>query len=591
METQNTTSIKDNRSQVRNLFILSDYTTKKILQRFNLFNLFKIKLTRAVEKAVIKINITEQKDGFNCRLYLNKTDSEIFRKNLSSNSLKMLLNSIFELESMAVNQLTPVEYKKDLDIFQRSKTEVQQKIIKLTSVNNGSSGIIQKTFLHSKIFNDQKKTNLENLLTAIKRLPILKSFENIQLIIHPKGSSVSTIHSYSDKYSIEHNNSATFNSLVTIIRKSKNKYFNNEILPKGYHAETGSFVAQEVKLKKHHGIIVLTYNDFLPPTTQEIKTIDGLTHLVSSLLESILNSSTKTTKHEIMIKILQSAPFYFSITDKFKKILFENNNNKTCSISKSLPHHYVDYGVPSTAVTHNIYHFERIKILGELLNTLRHELVNPLLGIKMLSDLMSQAMPQNEQRQMLVDLSLNANRCQNIIENFSTLYQENNIFQKTDLNKLIHEIIKISKSETRNINITVFSEQESLPVLYINQTWLTQIIFNLIINAAQSIREKLGDDIFAYKDSYLNINLSTDQNQKIIIIHIKDSGTGIKEKDTNKIFAPFFTTKKRGTGLGLSICKNLIKKINGNLFAENNHNGATFTIELPIESDNENTSS
>ncbi|MBT6325290.1 MAG: HAMP domain-containing histidine kinase [Bdellovibrionales bacterium] len=591
METQNTTSIKKDSSQISNIFIISNHSTKKILQQLNLYNMFNIKVTSSPERSVLKINITEQKGRFNCHLHVQKIDSEIIRNNISRNSLKVLLKSIFKLEFVDNNQSTPFVYKEDVDLFYRSKIEAQQKIIKLTNDKYDPFGVLQKTFIHSKIFNDQKKINLETFLTTIKKLPILKSFENIQLIIHPKGSSVSTIHSYSDKYSVGHNNSSTFNNLVTVIRKSKNKSFNNKILPKGYQANTGSFVAQEIKLKKHHGIILLTYNDFLPPTVQEIKTIDGLTRLISSLLESILNSSAKVTKHEIMIKILQSVPFHFSIIDKYQKVLFENNNEKISLISKALSNYLVNYGAPSNTITHDIYHFERIKILGELLNTLRHELVNPLLGIKMLSDIMSQAIPQTDQGQMLIDLSSNAKRCQDIIENFSTLYQENNIVQKTDLIKLIHEIIKISKSETRNINVKVFSEQENLPALYINQTWLTQVIFNLIINAAQSIRKKLGEDFMGYKDSYLNITLSSDQNKKNVTIDVKDSGVGINKKITDKIFSPFFTTKERGTGLGLSICKNLIKKINGSLFVKSNTDGATFTIILPIARENENTCS
>lgn len=582
METQNTTSVKKDSLKISNIYITSNPSTKNILQKLNLYNIFNIKTTSSPTKSVIKMNISVQEDRFSCHLHLKKTDSEITRSNISLSSLKVLLKSIFELELVNNKPHIKLEYKKEVNLFQQSKLQVQQKIIKLTINENDPFGVIQKTFLHSKMFNDQKKINIETFLTVIKKLPLLKSFKNIQLIIHPKGSSVSTIHSYSDKYTVDHNNSSTFNNLVTIIRKSKNKYFNNKILPKGYQTGTGSFVAKEVKLKKNHGIILLTYNDFLPPTVQEIETIDGLTTLISSLLESILNSSTKVTKHEVMIKILQSVPFYFSIIDQYQKILFENNNDKTSLISKTISNNHVLYGTPSNTIAHDIYHFERIKILGELLNTLRHELVNPLLGIKMLSDIMSQTIPESEQRQILMDLSSNANRCQNIIENFSTLYQGNNVVQKTNLNKLIHEIIKISKSETININVKVFSEQENLPFLYINQTWLTQVIFNLIINAAQSIREKLGDNFAAYKDSYINITLSSDQSNKNINIEIKDSGVGIDKKNTDKIFTPFFTTKEKGTGLGLTICKNLIKKTNGRLFANNNSNGATFTIVLPI---------
>ena len=67
------------------------------------------------------------------------------------------------------------------------------------------------------------------------------------------------------------------------------------------------------------------------------------------------------------------------------------------------------------------------------------------------------------------------------------------------------------------------------------------------------------------------------------IVQIKDSGTGIPEKNLNNIFEPFWTTDKReGTGLGLSLCKKIVELYNGSITAENNKDtGASFKFFLP----------
>jgi signal transduction histidine kinase len=73
-----------------------------------------------------------------------------------------------------------------------------------------------------------------------------------------------------------------------------------------------------------------------------------------------------------------------------------------------------------------------------------------------------------------------------------------------------------------------------------------------------------------------------DSNQ--VVVSIADSGVGIGEKDKDRIFEPFFSTKSTGTGIGLTICQSIIESHGGGLRASANiPYGATFEIVLPIE--------
>lgn len=104
---------------------------------------------------------------------------------------------------------------------------------------------------------------------------------------------------------------------------------------------------------------------------------------------------------------------------------------------------------------------------------------------------------------------------------------------------------------------------------------LNQVFMNLIVNAAQSISQS-GE-----------IKISSEENEKEILIKISDSGEGIKPEILPHIFTPFFTTKEvgKGTGLGLSISYGIIEKHKGKIEVESTvGKGSSFTIHLPKNS-------
>jgi signal transduction histidine kinase len=64
---------------------------------------------------------------------------------------------------------------------------------------------------------------------------------------------------------------------------------------------------------------------------------------------------------------------------------------------------------------------------------------------------------------------------------------------------------------------------------------------------------------------------------------VKDNGRGIRRADREKLFTPFFTTKKGGTGLGLPVCKKIVEEHGGTLALDSEEGaGATVTIEIPL---------
>ena len=71
------------------------------------------------------------------------------------------------------------------------------------------------------------------------------------------------------------------------------------------------------------------------------------------------------------------------------------------------------------------------------------------------------------------------------------------------------------------------------------------------------------------------------QSPDMITVSVSDSGTGVDEANKNKVFQPFFTTKKDGMGMGLRICQSIIEEHSGRIWVENNPaGGAIFSFSL-----------
>ena len=181
----------------------------------------------------------------------------------------------------------------------------------------------------------------------------------------------------------------------------------------------------------------------------------------------------------------------------------------------------------------------------------------------------------------LTEICHNANRSQTIIKNFSNLYGDHSDSKKIKIYKFIEEVITLTKSETKEIQKRIevigFPDPDLIEI-ETNPTCLTQIIFNLIINAAQAIKSV----DFNRQTSLINIVL--EKNDDKIKIAVIDNGPGVKSEIVKAIFDPFFTTKESGTGLGLSICQNLAHQLGTKIHFQNNSPfpGATFSLNLPI---------
>jgi signal transduction histidine kinase len=103
---------------------------------------------------------------------------------------------------------------------------------------------------------------------------------------------------------------------------------------------------------------------------------------------------------------------------------------------------------------------------------------------------------------------------------------------------------------------------------------MNRILSNLILNGLQSGRE----------DQLVQVNVIVSRENSQTIIRIEDDGIGMSEETKDRVFVPFFSTKKAGSGLGLAIAKQGIGQLGGTIsFTSQLGVGTTFTITLPVK--------
>ena len=228
-----------------------------------------------------------------------------------------------------------------------------------------------------------------------------------------------------------------------------------------------------------------------------------------------------------------------------------------------------------------LHNAEKLASIGQLAAGVAHEINNPLGTI-----LLYASMLKDDVENIAIDKSSvddikmiieETNRCKGIVSNLLNFARQRELkLEKENIVQLINDIIKTSKlnPQYQNVNINFNSELEN-DFIQIDSDQLKQVLVNLITNALESLEYSVQKEV--------NIKLYEINNN--LNIEIKDSGCGIDNSNLNKLFVPFFTTKKigKGTGLGLAISYGIVKMHKGNLKVNSELGiGSTFTIQLPI---------
>jgi two-component system, LuxR family, sensor kinase FixL len=233
----------------------------------------------------------------------------------------------------------------------------------------------------------------------------------------------------------------------------------------------------------------------------------------------------------------------------------------------------------------NLAHVTRISAMGELAASLAHELNQPLTAILSNAQAAQRFMAASpadleEVHEILKDIVRDNIRASEVIRRMRALVKKEELESAPlDLATLIQDIVLMVHSDAILNNIGVLLElNPGLPMVRGDKVQLQQVLLNLLLNAFDAMK-----DCPAIQREVV---IEAGQNGgRMVEVAIRDRGTGLTSDKLEKIFQPFYSTKRDGLGMGLSICRTIIEAHGGRLWAANNKpdRGATFCFTVPVE--------
>jgi len=228
-----------------------------------------------------------------------------------------------------------------------------------------------------------------------------------------------------------------------------------------------------------------------------------------------------------------------------------------------------------------IAHLNRVAAMGELTASLAHEVSQPLAAILSNAQAACRFLgcnsPDLEQaRECLADIVADDKRAGEVIKRLRALLKKGECQAcLIDLNEVVGDVIRMLRNDAllRQTAVT-FEPFAGLPGVLGDRVQIYQVVLNLMVNGLEAVAEQpLGGRQVLVRTANLDGGVQ---------MTVEDSGGGIAESDLERVFEPFFSTKREGLGMGLSISRSIVDVHGGRIWAENTvGGGAIFRCLLP----------
>jgi signal transduction histidine kinase len=228
-------------------------------------------------------------------------------------------------------------------------------------------------------------------------------------------------------------------------------------------------------------------------------------------------------------------------------------------------------------------HIGRVSALGELTGSLAHELNQPLTAILNNAEVAQQHLEADvievaKLQDILSDIVADDKRAAGVIRRLRTMLKKGELEHvPLDVNDIVREVTDLVRHDTILRDIPVRLELGAgLPMVRGDRAQLQQVVLNLVLNGLEATSGSNG--------RARGLLIRTSAGDKEVIVAIEDAGTGIDTAHVDRLFDPFYTTKREGLGMGLSIARTIIGAHGGDLRGSNNAGGgATFAFTLPCD--------
>jgi signal transduction histidine kinase len=294
-----------------------------------------------------------------------------------------------------------------------------------------------------------------------------------------------------------------------------------------------------------------------------LKTIHSLEKREPALYQDVVNLKPgdskiiTITRNQQLVKILVTASILRSDEKLYKLVAFQN-------VSEALDE-------------------TESKAWQKLLNVMTHEIMNSVAPISSLADTLKNRLQSPEIAQSpvsvhLEDLELGIDtikrRSEGLLK-FTESYRSLNKITKLDLAKipvrnLFENLNNLMRPtlEKKHIELEIILRDPMLSV-EADVNLIEQVLINLLVNAIEAVKDKEGPRII----------LSAEVQNNKTIVRVSDNGSGMPPELLDKIFIPFFSTRKTGSGIGLSLCKQIMLLHKGNIHAQSTDGqGSAFVM-------------
>ena len=314
-----------------------------------------------------------------------------------------------------------------------------------------------------------------------------------------------------------------------------------------------------------------------------IAVIRGIITPVNSLISGIDKISSGDFSHRVTVQSKDEIGFmakaFNNMTEKLNNINEEKDGLlKTLrEFNEDLEKKVMEATEKLRITQDNMVRAETLAAIGTLAAGVSHEISTPLNNILGFTQLINSELDENSPlKNDIKVIEQESLRCKKIVQGLLNFAKPPKHEEKlTSINDILNETLTLIEYQPSMRKIIVKKEMDdNLSLLETDPMQLKQVFLNLILNAVQAMPD--GGEL----------KIKTGNADKSgIEITVSDTGGGIPVKERQKIFQPFYSTKKDGTGLGLSITYGIVKEHGGEIFVESSVNkGSVFKVFFPYKS-------
>lgn len=223
----------------------------------------------------------------------------------------------------------------------------------------------------------------------------------------------------------------------------------------------------------------------------------------------------------------------------------------------------------------------RMAIMGEMLGMIAHQWRQPITVIGMITNntIMGLEFDDINRHQLLEDMNVidkQVHYLSDTIDDFRNFFKPNKVLESITWREVSNDLSTMLGKTYKNSGIALTFEGNGTTAFVTYKNELMQVFLNILTNAKDIFEERRVQNP--------SILFKAFGNEEMITFSIQDNAGGIEENIIDKIFDPYFSTKKEmhGTGLGLYMSAIIIEKhLNGSIHVSSDTDGAIFTLSIP----------